>query len=704
VAKVLDAKAIISAQDKTGGVFASIAKKFMDLSRTIQKPIQAPQLSSGHNRLIGQLKRQADQAASYRRAASGHMPMAGMAAMGAAGSVARDLMPYAGAAGVAYGAASAVREYADLERTYTRLGLTANASREEMVKVRQEAQALANKVAMPLDSITRGYESLAAQGRKLKDIQEFMPSVAATAQASGAEVVDIANTAGAVGDAFKITAKEMQNAFDIMVKGGQEGKFELKDMAQYLPSLAPSGAAVGLKGQEGLSQTVAMLQVIRNQTGSAEEAANALKNVYQKMESEETANKFKKFGIDLRKEMAGARKEGKNLLSFFVELSDKAMKGDLSKIPQLFSDMQVSTGMRALLSQKGAVERLMDILKDSGGTVESNLKRVLEDSKTGVDRLSGSWSKFTNQLGESLSIPAVPLLEGLTNTLQKLSDAKTWSKVGNHLRNTLAYGINSDMPADQAFDEYNKNKNHEKTIDYYDRLKKAVSIAKKEYDALAERDQRMRQSGWTEKAPLYQKTKAEFDEKKKLFDEALAAFNDAMSVRDQMLAKEKQWGDVREQQRSIQGLGVNQSFKGRQIYGNFHSTPSQMSVTGENGQKYNSIGYGGLDGGYKSPAMPAPYPAPPQRPVDLAPTLKNIESIFSGGKIEATVKPDQVKAQLEGKADVNITSIFKVEASSELLRVVEQAKNTTSRAEGAIRANTGNGAGSTGVTMPEVAR
>jgi hypothetical protein len=260
------------------------------------------------------------------------------------------------------------------------------------------------------------------------------------------------------------------------------------------------------------------------------------------------------------------------------------------------------------------------------------------------------------------------------------------------------------MPADQAFDEYNKNKNHEKTIDYYDRLKKAVSIAKKEYDALAERDQRMRQSGWTEKAPLYQKTKAEFDEKKKLFDEALAAFNDAMSVRDQMLAKEKQWGDVREQQRSIQGLGVNQSFKGRQIYGNFHSTPSQMSVTGENGQKYNSIGYGGLDGGYKSPAMPAPYPAPPQRPVDLAPTLKNIESIFSGGKIEATVKPDQVKAQLEGKADVNITSIFKVEASSELLRVVEQAKNTTSRAEGAIRANTGNGAGSTGVTMPEVAR
>jgi TP901 family phage tail tape measure protein len=716
VAKILDAKAIISAEDKTGGVFASIAKKFMDLSRTIQKPIQAPQISAGHNRLIGQLKRQADQAAAYRRPSIGNMPMAGAGVMGAARSAASNLMPYAGAAGVAYGATSAVREYAELERVYTRLGLTAGASREEMVKVREEAQTLANKVAMPLDSVTKGYESLAAQGRKMKDIQAFMPSVAATAQASGAEVVDIANTAGAVGEAFKISGKEMQKAFDIMVKGGQEGKFELKNMAQYLPSLAPAGAAVGLKGQEGLSQMVATLQVIRNQTGGAQEAAASMSNIFQKMESEETANKFKKFGIDLRKEMESARKEGKNLLSFFVELSDKATKGDLSKIPQLFADSEFSRGMRALLSQKGEVEKLMALLKGAGGTVDNNLKRVLEDSKTGVDRLSGSWSKFKVQLGESASVPLVPVLEGLAHTLQKLSDDKTWSKIANHARNLVVYGQNSDMPAAQAFEEYNKNKDHQKIIDYYDGLKKQASIAKKEFDKAQARVGRLDENKYIKTSSHYKNIEAERDQKKQVFDQKVGAYNDAMGLRDSILAKEKQWGDVREKQQStarlkmVQAEQQKENYKGRQIFGNFSSKPSMgVKTTGHNlvdgklveGKPYTSISYDGLDGGFK-PSFSLPHPAPPQRPADLTPTLKSIEAIFSGGKIEATVKPDQVKASVTGEAilknqhqiDVNVQ--FNTEMFNAAVRRI--AKEETAK----IPLSSQTSAGSTGKTMPEV--
>lgn len=61
----------------------------------------------------------------------------------------------------------------------------------------------------------------------------------------------------------------MQRAFDVLVTQGKAGKFELKDMAQYLPSLAPAAAAVGLKGAEGLNQLAAVLQTVRTQTGSA---------------------------------------------------------------------------------------------------------------------------------------------------------------------------------------------------------------------------------------------------------------------------------------------------------------------------------------------------------------------------------------------------------------------------------------------------
>jgi hypothetical protein len=114
----------------------------------------------------------------------------------------------------------------------------------------------------------------------------------------------------------------MQSAFDILVTSGKAGKFKLKDMARYMASIAPAAAAVGLKGEEGLKRIVAMLQTVRAGTGSTEEAALSVANIFAKMEIKETAKKFKKFGIDLRKEMTTARSEGRDLLSVFTDLTE----------------------------------------------------------------------------------------------------------------------------------------------------------------------------------------------------------------------------------------------------------------------------------------------------------------------------------------------------------------------------------------------
>ena len=49
--------------------------------------------------------------------------------------------------------------------------------------------------SMTQDSVTDGLESLVASGRSLDDALSFLPSVAATAQAAGADITDIATTA-----------------------------------------------------------------------------------------------------------------------------------------------------------------------------------------------------------------------------------------------------------------------------------------------------------------------------------------------------------------------------------------------------------------------------------------------------------------------------------------------------------------------------
>lgn len=317
---------------------------------------------------------------------------------------------YVGPVVAAYALKSAVTKSAEAERAITRIGVTADATAEQLRDVGKASFGIAQEVAMPYAKVVSGLDTLVAQGRSLEDSMAFLPSVARTASAAGAEVDDIAKTADAVGRNFRIAGRDMQGAFDIMAAGGKAGTFELKDQARYLASLAPSAAAVGFAGQKGLSDLVSMLQVIRKGTGSSEEAVSSLSNIFQKMESEETTKRFKKFGVDLPSAMTKARKEGKNLVATFEDLTNTALKGDLSKIPQLFNDMEFARGMRALMSMRGEWQKLSGSIQNtSGGAVVRDLARVTDNVQAKLDRLANSYEQRMRQLGTVVSDILVPI-------------------------------------------------------------------------------------------------------------------------------------------------------------------------------------------------------------------------------------------------------------------------------------------------------
>lgn len=390
-ARTLEAAAIISASDRTGAAFASVSRKLAGLDRAA--------------RGVGRTMLLHDRAARAMTA--------GMVALG------RVLGP----AALAYGTTRAVRNFAELERRMTRVGITADASREEMEQFTGEARRMAGDLAMPLDQIVAGADALAAQGRSLQEIRALLPSVAKTAQAAGAEVDDIARSADAVGTHLKIGADEMQKAFDIMAEGGKAGQFELKDMARYLPSLAPAAKAIGMEGAKGLADLVAMLQILRKGAGSAEEAATSMNNILQKMSSEETRKRFAKMGVDLEAALKKGRKEGRNLIEVFEDATWKAIRGDLSQLPKLIGDMEFARGMRALLSMRGEWQRLAGAIGEASGTVERDLNRVLGDSQAKFDQLSNAWDRFVTSVGAgAVNMGVGSLLQGLAESIDQLSN------------------------------------------------------------------------------------------------------------------------------------------------------------------------------------------------------------------------------------------------------------------------------------------
>lgn len=410
----LSASLVVSLNDRTGAGARGVKKSLNDIQRAerdlemarhgrrrtrVDRAEEALQLAKERQAYQQDLSRQQEIADRQRRA----------------GMFFGGLTLAATAAG--YAAARSYSEFADVERKIGRIAINADKNMDIVGPTMTKLQQLAQKTALSFDDVSSGLETLVASGRSLEDSMAFLPSVAMTAQASGAAISDIALSADAMSGSMKVGAADMQKAFDILVAGGKAGKFELRDMAQYLPSLLPAFAALGYEGTEGMQKIVAMLQVVRNQAGSSSEAATYLGNVFQKMYSEETAKKFKKFGVDLPKALDKARREGKDVLDVFLDMTALATKGDLSKLTQVFTDAEMQKGVRALMMGRPDLDRFTRALANVDGSALQDFNKIAQDSAGKIQRLSTLWDTFMAQLGGKVADVANPVLEKVTSQI-----------------------------------------------------------------------------------------------------------------------------------------------------------------------------------------------------------------------------------------------------------------------------------------------
>ncbi len=397
----------IEGKDSTSPAFRSVATRMGQIERQMSR---FNKTASDFDRKVASINRHS---VGMQRAAEG---------VNKAGALLRTGIAGYGAYEIGRAVAGTVKDFAALERQMTRIGITADASSEQT----KEAFAQAQNIAKDLnyDSVQPAVEAidtLVASGKSLDEALGFLPSVLATAQATGAATQDIANTGLKAADALKIETKNMQRAFDTMVTGGKAGQFELKDMAQYIPGLANSFASLGYEGEGGLKKLVAILQTIREDTGDASSAATQAQNIFGKMYSEETAKNFKDLGVDLGREMDAAKKNGEDAVSAFVRLSQKAIKGDLSKLPKIFRDQEFRLGMQSLITSGDSLKRFIDTMNSAevNGTVFRDVNRIFGDTQASIDRMSNSWEKLKTSMGESVAPAVTPLMDGGVKQLDR---------------------------------------------------------------------------------------------------------------------------------------------------------------------------------------------------------------------------------------------------------------------------------------------
>lgn len=317
---------------------------------------------------------------------------------------------------------SAIRNFAGFDREMTRIGITADATAAQTAKAAEEVQRLATNFALPIQDAVGGLDTLVASGQSLEEAMAFLPSVLSTAQASGASVTDVANTALKAASALKLEASEMQRAFDVMVSGGKAGQFEMKDMASFIPTLANSFANLGYQGEDGLKRLIAILQTLREDTGTAGQAATQAQNIFSKMFSTETEKNFKGFGVDIRKEVDAAVKAGEGAVEAYVRISRRVMEENpTAKLVDLFADQEFQLGMQSLMTSGESFEKFLEVVNGAkvDGTVFRDLQKVTSDTQASIDNLSGSWDRFLKSLGGALSGPVGGALDAATGDLDR---------------------------------------------------------------------------------------------------------------------------------------------------------------------------------------------------------------------------------------------------------------------------------------------
>lgn len=213
---------------------------------------------------------------------------------------------------------------------------------------------------------------------------KLLPMLQEAAQGTGASGNDLAQIAIAAKQNMGLSNEQIPLAISKAIRAGQEGGFELSNMARWLPQQMAMAGNNGMKGMGGFESLIAANQASRMTAGTADEAGNNLVNLLAKVTSSDAANDFKRQHVDLFGSLTAGMAKGKNSLEAFVgvvqqlgskdkkylELKAKAdaakSEPEKQKLYGAMADVMLAKGVGKSIQDRQALTGLFGMMSPSG--------------------------------------------------------------------------------------------------------------------------------------------------------------------------------------------------------------------------------------------------------------------------------------------------------------------------------------------------
>jgi len=316
-----------------------------------------------------------------------------------------------GALGVTLSLGAAAKGVIEMDHRMTRLGLSVNASAEQVTELKRAIfdAAQAPDVKIDPSNVLNGIDAIIRGTSDLKYAKENIRNVALAIQATG----ESGDSIGAIFTEFQkfgYTSDQISSLMDDMVAQSNEGAFSLGNFAKVAPQIFSVYQTIGT-APENIKKANAALQILNAGMKSPEKAVSAFNTAMGELADPEKQNKLRQLGVRVRD-------SGGNFRDFNDIMFDIVAKADELGSTDRFNSIFSASTMQAMRSYMAHGQKMIGNLTNLGDTAGLLQKQSSTMAGTLQSNLKNLQTAFNSFADSNLAKP----LENLTNLLNKLAE------------------------------------------------------------------------------------------------------------------------------------------------------------------------------------------------------------------------------------------------------------------------------------------
>ncbi|HCI2376845.1 TPA: phage tail tape measure protein [Escherichia coli] len=322
-----------------------------------------------------------------------------------------------------------MREFAQVDRRMTRIGIAAEKTRDEMAQMLNGIQDAAIKFKVDDSELISAVEKVGTVTGEIDFGVKNKEMMAASIAASG-------SSGESIGSLFSQFTKfgikdenEALKAMDTLNLLGKEGAYELKDFAEKATRGMSLYAAAGGYGVQGVKDFGVVLESAVDATGNRDTAATAVENFIKDLQKPGVVKVLEHNGINVFDNKGKIRSLPILLQEIAARSGSKGAKEQSKRLDEAGFLDDATMLIKAVTSGKGAenLQRYMKVVGDGKGIMK-DAAYAAQDFTSSMQALETSWKKFShNQLAK----PVQELADAINSVDQ--NTVQNWLQVAKYM-------------------------------------------------------------------------------------------------------------------------------------------------------------------------------------------------------------------------------------------------------------------------------